>query len=145
MEAFVIIAFIDNLFHFIGLGKNFVSAALEIHESISGSTAEDDQLQSLSDEIRRLTDRLKFPTSTSQSQLNVEDADLQKIATRCCSISSQVDTVLKECRAQNPRSKKQSFVASLNVIRKGKEKGHLKSALLELKGVLTNQIVDLAR
>lgn len=144
IEGLAAISLAGNIIQFISFSSVLLSRSREIYHSASGSSAENVDLETISENIKDLSTQI-------HSNANVSDR-FRNIAVRCESVAKELlDAISKlQCKAraqgsQNGPTKWQSFRKSLRSLWEKERIEELRSRLDQLRDQVTMNLVSRTR
>jgi uncharacterized alpha-E superfamily protein len=94
-----------NILQVLEQGWMLLYVAEEVYHSTAGATQKDSQLESVLDELSRITSKFSPPTG----QRSGDEKELYNIAQKCEKLMKEIRDILQVDQAKNPKSKKQSL------------------------------------
>ncbi|KAI1328220.1 hypothetical protein F5Y16DRAFT_398627 [Xylariaceae sp. FL0255] len=143
MDPLSAIGLVGNIITFLEFGYEISSAAKKIHNSLSGATRNNDDLESMNRQFMSVASGLKAgirPGDTSK-----ETKELQTLLAECDTITADIQALLGTLRVSGPRSKRQSLKLAIRDWRKREEKTELEKRLDRCKQQVSLHISCLTR
>lgn len=141
MDPLTAIGLAANILAFIDFGAKVISTAKDIQHSGTGVTKEDEALNNTAMEMKFFASKLLF----SDSQLDMQDTPLGRLAEDCHAISERILTLYGKLKPKDVHSKRQAIRAALKSKFYEKEKQDLQDALSHCRSQLHLQLHWLAR
>ena len=127
---------------FINLAHKLVSGSKEIYNSASGSTAENDVLETIAQDVWELNDQI----SSSQFGLSNAGQRLQKLATKKQELVASILRIIESIKNDGKKpSKWQSFVHLLRSMQKGPELRMLMDQINKLQAQINTNLTYIIR
>jgi hypothetical protein len=142
MDPVTAICLVSGILTFVSFGTKVVRGAVEIHESLNGSSGENQSRLAVADEMRRLAIKLTPP---SDLPLAGEDKQLCALAAQCRALSTELVDLVLSSQPRNPNSKRQSIWASLKNMAQERERSNIEHRLDHCRSQLELQLVYLTR
>jgi hypothetical protein len=143
MEPFSALGSASSVVQFIDFSARLIDSACATHDSMTGATAEDEQLEFVISEMRNLSARLTSPKPSSQQ--SDDEKAVGRLASQCCILSEAIMELLERVRARDPKSKRSSAIAALKSAWKEGEKTELEQRLNSCRLQLQVQLTSLMR
>jgi hypothetical protein len=143
MDPFTALGLASNIVQFIDFSAKLIDQACAIHSSLTGATAEDEQLEFVISEMQNLS--VQLTSSKPSYQQSEDEKAVVRLATQCGILSDAILQLLKRIKARNPKSKRSSAVAALKSAWKDNEKMELKQRLDSCRSQLQVQLTFLMR
>ena len=130
MEAFAAVSLAGNIFQFLNFAGDAISKSRQIHESISGTLKEHDELEVLTTDLKGLSGRLQASTGPV-------DSVLLQLSSSCSGVADELLKALESLGLKGKHTRSQSLRKILKALW-GKEKlRSLERRLAELRQELT--------
>ncbi|KAK3988483.1 hypothetical protein QBC44DRAFT_397906 [Cladorrhinum sp. PSN332] len=143
MDPAAILGIVAATVQFVDFGFKVLSGAKEIRSSLSGQTDENEHLELITQEVKRLTENLDFPWVAA---LKPEDAQsVVRLREQCQRISRRLLALLEKSKVKNKSSKFQSVLASAKSKWYEKDKKELQTQLEECQKQLDRVVNKLSR
>ncbi|KAJ4201589.1 hypothetical protein NW767_006676 [Fusarium falciforme] len=122
----------------VDFGARLLSDTYEIYQSVSGHTARDVGLLTLSDELDGLGKQLQARLQAAPSAASASDRTLQNLAARCVEASKKLHLAIRDLQATRSGSSRintaaTSFASALKGVWKKGEIDSLKEELTEIR------------
>ncbi|KAI1139137.1 hypothetical protein F5Y05DRAFT_339637 [Hypoxylon sp. FL0543] len=143
MEALAAIGLASNILQFINVGYKVLSASKEMYGVGHETSRSNNDVESITQEMRRLGLSLKKGVPTSQK--TEEDEALLRLTVECERWSKDMITLLDQLKNKNPDSKLKAFRAGWKNYRKQAERDRLKKGLNSCRKQLAIQITSMSR
>ena len=115
LDPITTIGLAGNIVQFVDFSWKLLSETKGMYDSTTGTLAEYDIVEAISDDIIRLDDALMAPSAAGAIP-----EQIRNLASQCREIAQELLSALAKVKAQEPHKKWKSFVAALrNVWRKG--------------------------
>ena len=133
-------------------GTNFASKACEIAKR--GSTANNDEIEEMTIQLRSLSENAKLPSRIENDQLSGPEQALNTVAFSCCGVADELITVLRELKLGASRNvlksmvyayktdQKQEKIIRLQNVMKGLQLQMCQQLLLLLRYLIATSLVD---
>ncbi|KAH7228401.1 hypothetical protein B0J15DRAFT_599846 [Fusarium solani] len=126
----------------VDFGARLLSDTCEIYQSVSGHTARDVGLLTLSDELDGLGKQLQARLQAAPSAASASDRTLQNLAVRCVEASKKLHLAIRDLQATRSGSSRintaaTSFASALKGVWKKGEIDSLKEELTEIRSQIT--------
>ena len=141
MEPLTSLSLAANILQFIEFGCKLFLTTREIYAT--GNTTEHAHLESITDNLREISDRLKSPDELQLSNDVPGEKQLREIAAECYVVATQLSDALKMLKSKNNHGKKwESFVQALSLL--WKEKGRVNAMKEKLESLRLELITNIA-
>lgn len=137
MEALAAVSLAGNIVQFIDIGLKVLHGAKEIHHSMTGSTGDFQNLETVAQEMQRLSLRLN---TASNSQPSADEVALRNLAAECRKLSDQVLDIVQKCKPKNAKSKRSSAWSAAKSLYKKREMDEVGQRLDACRNQLNLQI-----
>jgi hypothetical protein len=137
MESLVALSLAANIAQFIEFSSKIIHVAKEIHESASGKTQENFELESIINSMRVVSAKFDPPSTGIQSE---DDQALRRLAADCTILSNQLDQLLQNVLSKDPRSKQHSIASALKNLLSRRERLELERRLANCRSQLEFQL-----
>ncbi|KAI0199424.1 hypothetical protein F4808DRAFT_461745 [Astrocystis sublimbata] len=138
MDPFAVLSTAAAIAQFVELSFNLITKAYDVYNSVSGLSAEDEQLEFMTNELSRLMEATA-PTKPESEQTDAEKA-LARIAAKCRTLAEELFKLLARIKTKKPHSLRASAVAALRSRMNEKEKKMLKAQAEECRQLLQGQL-----
>ncbi|KAI1373796.1 hypothetical protein F4677DRAFT_189452 [Hypoxylon crocopeplum] len=143
MDPFTAIGLAGNILTFVDFGIKLVSEAKNIHTSVSGTSAYNDNLSSKTQQLQQLTANLK--AARTASSLSTQQASFLQVAAECEGVSADLTALLEKLKARDPKSRREAFKAAIRDRRKKDKKTDLELKLERCRQQLNLELLSLTR
>lgn len=109
MDALTVLSLAGTIITFIDFAKEVVTATIDIHASLSGTTEEDHITEMVVGRMEKFSAQLLTPDA---SNILARDQPLCMLANECRRISEKILKLLQHSKAQKPTSKRQALVSA---------------------------------
>ncbi len=137
MDPLTAVGLAANVLAFIDLGYSLVSSAVEVHNSVEGTTAETADLLSTITRLENVSGDLKHSASLGHG---AGHAGLHGLAQGCYSLSQELLRILRSLRADKRGSPRQSLAVAWRTWRKQPEIGSIRRRLDEYRSQILLEI-----
>ena len=108
MDPITTIGLAGNIVQFVDFSWGLLCESKRLYESGSGASANNDVLDTVANDVVRLSDALTAPSAAGAVPDQMRD-----LASQCKGVAHELLTVLGDVKAKGPRKKWTSFVAAL--------------------------------
>ncbi|KAI0838389.1 hypothetical protein F5Y06DRAFT_45438 [Hypoxylon sp. FL0890] len=143
MEALAAIGLASNILQFIEAGHKVLSASKEMYGVGHEASRSNNDIESITQEMKRLGQSLSKGVPTSQK--TEEDEALLRLTAECERWSSDMVTLLDHLKNKNPDSKLKAFKAGWKNYRKQGERDRLEKGLDSCRRQLAIQLTSMSR
>ena len=137
LEAFTALSLASNIVQFVDFGSRLLSKNKELSRSVSGASAENEALETISNSLTRLSRNLKISRTPSRASLSRHEADLEELADRCCVVAGEVLSALARLKVHENRTKWTTLRQALRVIMNASKIEEMKKLMRGFREQLT--------
>jgi hypothetical protein len=141
VDPFAALGAVAAIAQLIEQGIGLVNGACQIHKSAFGSTAENQRLGTVIQELKTLSERTV--SKKAQSEQSNDEKALGNVALECQILSEKILGLLEKARAKDPNSLRQSAVAALRSAWNDKEKKALVDQVEKCRSMMHTQLTVL--
>ena len=116
MDPITTIGLAGNIVQFVDFSWGLLCESKRLYDSGTGASAENDVLDTIADDVIRLSDALTAP-----SAIGAVPDQMRDLARQCKGVAYELLTILDHVKAKGPRKKWTSFVAALRSVWKKEE------------------------
>lgn len=143
MEALEAVGLAGNILTFIDFAYKLVTIGHSIHGSSSGATKSNEELAALSLHLDQAVTGLR--SGKAANLLSDEEKALNEVCAQCLELSGDLQGLLQDLRARNPRSKRDSLRAAFRDWKNKDKKSELEKRLDQCRGQVNLQVTSLMR
>jgi hypothetical protein len=138
MDPFAALGAAAAIAQLIEQGISLVNGARQIHKSAFGSTAQNQQLGAVIQELKTLSERIV--SKKARHEQSDAERSLGNIALECRSLSEKILGLLEKMKAKDPSSLRQSAAAALRSAWNDKEKKELVEQVEKCRNMMHSQL-----
>ncbi|KAH7311150.1 hypothetical protein BKA65DRAFT_164399 [Rhexocercosporidium sp. MPI-PUGE-AT-0058] len=143
MDPLTTISLVANIVAFIDFGYKIVSVAREVHQSSTGTTSDNEDLEFLSTKLQGLAVDLK--PGKPGSAMTADELRLAELVDECQEVSTKLLGLLNSLKVKNPKLKRQVIATVFRNMRKTSEKEKLEGRLDRCQQQLHLQLFQTSR
>ena len=142
LEALAAVGLAGNIVQFIDFSTNLLAEAREIHQSTTGSSATNVELETIAARLRHLAASL---STSAPDPGHIVGKQLRSLADEATSITDELLTAIEEVKLKGSKSGFKTFAHALQHIGKNKKIGKLGEKLARMQGQLNTHLLVLMR
>jgi hypothetical protein len=142
MDPLTAISLASSVVQFVDYSTKVIHGAVEIYGSVSGTTEQNQRLETITGELQALSLKLVLPDGVQQSD---DERALSRLAAECDIVSKQILDLLKKIKPKDLESKRQSVWAAIKSKWSDREKQELEERLNNCRSQLGLQLTFLLR
>jgi hypothetical protein len=121
MDPLTALGVAASIIQFVDFGSSLVSGSVERYRSATGASASNDELESLTEDLRNMSTELEVaPHASHTGQLSKNEVTLSKLSSKCHDVADELLAMLDDLRV---RGKHKALGSLMQAIRSmGKEK-----------------------
>ena len=142
LEVLAAVGLAGNIVQFIDFGTNLLAEAREIHQSATGSSATNVELETIAARLRHLAASLSTSTPDPGP---IVGQQLRNLADEATAITDELLEAIEEVKLRGSKSSFKTFAHALQHIGKNKKIAKLGGKLARMQGQLNTHLLALMR
>jgi hypothetical protein len=146
MDPFTALGLAAGLVQFIDFGSRLISGSMERYRSVSGTSAGNVELESITEDLKSIVDNLETkPARPNTRQLSKLELTLEDLATKSKTAADELLVVLDDLKVRGRCKRLDSFIQAVRSIGKERKIQDLQKVLKTIERRLNTCLVAMIR